>query len=64
MSNVHSIEVHFDINGIEYIVTGCYRSPSDNIDAFLSSLYSYLTQSSEFKNHIICGDFNIYRVIN
>jgi len=59
MSNVNSIEVHFVINGIEYIVTGCYRSPLDNIDAFLSSLYSYLTQSSEYKNHIICGDFNI-----
>ncbi|CAI6345671.1 unnamed protein product [Macrosiphum euphorbiae] len=41
MSNVnYSIEVNFDINGIEYTVTGCYRSPSDNIDAFLSSLYS------------------------
>ncbi|CAI6356615.1 unnamed protein product [Macrosiphum euphorbiae] len=35
MSNVNSIELKFDINGIEYVVTGCYRSPSDNIDAFL-----------------------------
>lgn len=59
MSNVNSIEVLFDSNGIDYIVTGCYRSPSDNIDAFLSSLNSYLTQSSEFINHIIGGDFNI-----
>jgi len=27
--------------------------------AFLYSLNNYLTQSSDFKNHIICGDFNI-----
>lgn len=59
MSNVNSIEVIFDINGSEYIVTWCYRSPSDNIDSFLFSLNNYLTQNSELKNHIICGDFNI-----
>jgi len=59
MSNVNSIEVIFDINGIQHIVTGCYRSPSDNIDNFLYFLNNYSTQSSDFKNHIICGDFNI-----
>jgi hypothetical protein len=59
MSNVNSIKVIFYINGIEHIVTGCYRSPSDNIDAFLFSLNNYLTQNSELKNHIICGDINI-----
>jgi len=37
MSNVNSIELKFDINGIEYVVTECYRSPSDNIDVFLSA---------------------------
>ncbi|CAI6365857.1 unnamed protein product [Macrosiphum euphorbiae] len=59
MSNVNSIEFKFDINGIEFVVMGCYRSPSDNIDAFLYSLNNYLTQSSDIKYHIICGDFNI-----
>jgi hypothetical protein len=58
VSNVYSIEVNLYINDIEYIVSGCYRSPYDNINAFLS-LNSYLTLSSDFKNHIICGDFNI-----
>jgi len=59
ISNVNSIELKFDTNGLEYVVTGCYRSPSDNIDAFLCYLNNYLTQSPDFKNHIICGDFNI-----
>jgi len=49
MSNVNSIKVIFDINGSEYIVTGCYRSPSDNIDAFLFSLNNYLTQILNLK---------------
>lgn len=53
MSNVNSIELKFEINDIEYVVTGCYRSPSDNIDPFLYSLNNYLTQISDFKNHII-----------
>lgn len=51
MSNVNSIEVNFDINGVEHIVTGCCRSPNDNIDAFLFSLNNYLTQNAEQKNH-------------
>jgi len=43
----------FDINDLEYVVTGYYRSPSDNIDAFLYSLNNY------FNNH-----FNINISIN
>jgi len=50
MSNVNSIELKFDINGKEYVVPGCHRSPSDNIDAFLYTLNNHLTQSSDFKN--------------
>lgn len=59
MSSVNYTEVTFNINDKEYIFTGYYRFPKDNIDDFLLSFSNYLRQSSDFKNHIICGNFNI-----
>lgn len=59
IDSCNSIEISFSFNSVNYIVTGVYRSPNNDINLFLDSLYSYLHVNLNKNCHIFGGDLNI-----
>ncbi|XP_031340963.1 uncharacterized protein LOC116169076 [Photinus pyralis] len=63
--NNMAIEVHCEVTAVlcrdyNLVVTVVYRSPSGDFSKFLENLEGVLVQLSDFKDVILCGDFNVY----
>lgn len=51
----NSLEISFTFNAINYIVTSVYRSPNNDVNLFLNSLYDYLSVNLNNNYHIFGG---------
>ena len=61
LSNIESICLELNLRKCKWLVMSIYKPPSYSEDAFMKSLFSYLTNAKkeEFENIVLLGNFNV-----
>ena len=61
LSNIESICLELNLRKWKWLVMGIYKPPSYSEDAFIKSLFSYLTNAKKegFENIVLLGDFYV-----